>query len=72
VAGMVPPGERDINPELNAVQSLVAVRRDGRWRAATFSNTPAAFHDRPAESERLTAELRALAGAAHAKISPRR
>lgn len=60
VAGMVPPGQRDLDPELNAVQSLVAVRRDGRWRVAAFHNTPAAFHDRPAESDRLTSELRAL------------
>jgi uncharacterized protein (TIGR02246 family) len=60
VAGMVPPGRRDIDPELNAVQSLVAVKRENRWRVAAFHNTPAAFHDRPAESDRLTAELRAL------------
>jgi uncharacterized protein (TIGR02246 family) len=63
VAGMVPPGERDIDPQLNTVQSLVAVRRDGEWRVASFTNTPASFNDRPAESDNLTAELRALAGA---------
>jgi uncharacterized protein (TIGR02246 family) len=62
VAGMVPAGQRDIDPKLNAVQSLVAVRREGRWRVAAFHNTPAAFHDRPAESDRLTSELRTLLG----------
>lgn len=63
VAGMVPPGQHDIDPELNVVQSLVAVKRDGRWRVAAFHNTPATFHGRPAESERLTSELRALVSA---------
>lgn len=68
---MVPPGERDINPDLNAVQSMVAVQRAGRWRIAAFSNTPASFHDRPAARDRLTAELRALAEA-QASTLPRR
>jgi uncharacterized protein (TIGR02246 family) len=72
VAGMVPPGERDIDPQLNTVQSLVAVKRDGEWRIASFSNTPASFHDRPAESDRLTAELRTLVDATKANKSPRR
>jgi uncharacterized protein (TIGR02246 family) len=58
VAGMVPPGQTDIKPEVNAVQSLVAVRQEGRWRIALFQNTPAAFHGRPEESEKLTEELR--------------
>jgi len=60
VAGMVPPGGSDIRPEVNAVQTLVAVERDGTWRVALFQNTPAQYHGRPEESERLTAELRAL------------
>jgi uncharacterized protein (TIGR02246 family) len=60
VAGMVPPGETDIKPAVNAVQSLVAVRREGGWRVALFQNTPAAFHGRPEESENLTAELRGV------------
>ncbi|ASU84772.1 DUF4440 domain-containing protein [Nocardiopsis gilva YIM 90087] len=59
VAGMVPPGGSDLNPGANAVQSLVAVRGDAdSWRIELFQNTPAAFHGRPEESERLTAELR--------------
>ena len=61
VAGMIPPGHDDINPDVNAIQPLVASRdRDGRWRLELFQNTPAAFHGRPEERERLTQELRAL------------
>jgi uncharacterized protein (TIGR02246 family) len=47
VAGMVPPGKDDINPEVNAVQTMIAVRTSGAWKIALFQNTPAAFHDRP-------------------------
>jgi uncharacterized protein (TIGR02246 family) len=59
VAGMVPHGETDLKPELNAIQTLVAVRRDGAWRAVLFQNTPAAFHGRPDAVAALTGELRA-------------
>jgi uncharacterized protein (TIGR02246 family) len=59
VVGMVPPGLADINPAVNAVQSLLAVRQDGRWRIAQLQNTPAAFHGRPDLSDQLTGELRA-------------
>src|SRR5689334_21777375 len=31
VAGMVPPGRREIKPENNAVQTLTAVKHEGRW-----------------------------------------
>ena len=58
VAGMVPPGQSDINPAVNAVQSLIAAKEQGRWRIALFHNTPAAFHGRPELSEQLTEELR--------------
>jgi uncharacterized protein (TIGR02246 family) len=58
VVGMVPPGKSDINPAVNAVQSVVAVREGGEWRIALFHNTPAAYHGRPEESEALTEELR--------------
>ncbi|HZD00504.1 MAG TPA: SgcJ/EcaC family oxidoreductase [Actinomycetes bacterium] len=58
VVGMVPPGQSDINPAVNAIQTLVAVKQRGRWRVALFQNTPAAFHGRPELSERLTEELR--------------
>jgi uncharacterized protein (TIGR02246 family) len=62
-AGLVPAGADDIKPELNAVQSLVAVRGEdaGGWRVALYQNTPAQLHGRPEASEALTAELRAAA-----------
>ncbi|QEX22108.1 hypothetical protein FRZ61_20370 [Hypericibacter adhaerens] len=61
VAGMVTPGSDDINPALNAIQSLVAVRRDHSWQVQLFQNTPAAFHGRLAEAEALAEELREVA-----------
>jgi uncharacterized protein (TIGR02246 family) len=58
VSGVVPAGADDINPDLNAVQSLVAERRDGAWRVVLYHNTPAAFHGRPDAADALSAELR--------------
>lgn len=58
--GMVPPGKDDLNPELNAVQCMVAARKGDRWEVALFQNTPAAFHGRPELSKKLTEELRAI------------
>ena len=60
VAGMVPPGQSDLNPAVNAVQTLVAAKRDGKWRVILFQNTPAQFHGRPDLSQQLTEELRQL------------
>ena len=59
VSGVVPAGEGDLKPELNAIQSLVAHRSDKGWRVILYQNTPAQFHGRPDLSEALTAELRA-------------
>ena len=59
VAGMVPPDKADIDPDVNAVQTMVAVRTSGAWKIALFQNTPAAFHDRPDAAKKLTEELRA-------------
>jgi uncharacterized protein (TIGR02246 family) len=59
-AGMVPPGKDDLNPELNAVQSVVAVRKSGKWEIALVQNTPAAFHGNPDLSKTLTEELRGV------------
>ena len=59
VAGMVPPGRSDINPAVNAIQSLVAVRYDRALRMELFQNPPAAFHGRPELVDALSAELRA-------------
>ncbi len=60
VAGMVPPGQSDLNPAVNAVQTLVAAKRDGKWRVVLFQNTPAQFHGRPDLFQQLTEELRQL------------
>jgi uncharacterized protein (TIGR02246 family) len=59
-AGMVPPGKDDLNPELNAVQSMVAARKGGKWDIALFQNTPAVFHENPELSKKLTEELRVI------------
>lgn len=58
-AGMVPRGKGNINPALNALQSLVAVRHDGAWKVSHFQTTPAAYHERPEQSDALILELRA-------------
>ncbi len=58
LAGMVPPGDTDLNPAVNAIQSLVARRDTGHWRIALFQNTPATFHGRPELVARMTEELR--------------
>ncbi|HEV2235392.1 MAG TPA: SgcJ/EcaC family oxidoreductase, partial [Ktedonobacterales bacterium] len=60
VVGMVPAGSADLNPAVNAIQSLVAVRRGEAWRVALFQNTPAQFHGRTDLAAALTEELRAL------------
>ena len=60
-SGLIPPGKDDIDPALNAVQSLVAVKKGGAWKIALFQNTPAQFHLHPKQSKALTEELRAIA-----------
>ena len=59
-AGLVPPGKDELNPELNAVQSMVAARKNNKWEIALFQNTPAAFDNRPELRKQLTEELRAV------------
>ena len=68
VAGMVPPGRREIKPENNAVQVLTAVKRDGHWAIAAYQNTPARFDGRPQLARELTAELTAALRARAAEI----
>ncbi len=58
VAGRVPPGQSDLDPALNVIQSLIATKQAGRWAIALFQNTPAALPGRPDLSEQLTEELR--------------
>jgi uncharacterized protein (TIGR02246 family) len=60
VAGMVPPNKTDINPDVNAVQTMVAARRGSAWQVALFQNTPAAFHGRPNDAKALCEELRGV------------
>ncbi|MCC7021209.1 MAG: SgcJ/EcaC family oxidoreductase [Thermomicrobiales bacterium] len=60
IVGMIPPGQKDLNPAANALQTLVAVERDGQWHIALFQNTPAQFHGRPELVEQMTNELREL------------
>ena len=57
--GLIPAGKDDIDPALNAVQSMVAVEKGGAWKIALFQNTPAAYHQRPDLAKQLTEELRA-------------
>jgi uncharacterized protein (TIGR02246 family) len=59
VSGVIPAGQDDLNPALNALQTLIAVERDDGWRIALYQNTPAQFHGRPDLAQRLTDELRA-------------
>lgn len=58
-SGLIPPGKDDIDPKLNAVQSMVAVHKSGGWKIAHFHNTPAAFDQRADLAQKLTEELRA-------------
>lgn len=57
IVGMVPPGEKELEPSLNAHQTLVAVNKEGKWRIELFQNTPAQFHGRPELVEQMTKEL---------------
>jgi uncharacterized protein (TIGR02246 family) len=55
--GMVPPDQREINPAVNAIQSLVVEWVLGEPKIILFQNTPAAFHGRPELVGQQTAEL---------------
>jgi uncharacterized protein (TIGR02246 family) len=59
IVGMVPPGQTNINPKVNAHQTLLAIKEDGEWKISLFQNTPAQFHGRPELVEQMTEELRA-------------
>jgi uncharacterized protein (TIGR02246 family) len=58
VSGVVPAGQSDLNPALNAQQALIAIKHDGAWRITLYQNTPAQFHGRPDLAQRLIEELR--------------
>jgi uncharacterized protein (TIGR02246 family) len=60
VAGVVPAGQTDLNPQLNSVMAMVAQKQNGEWRVVLLTNTPAQWHGRPDDVERLIQELRQL------------
>jgi uncharacterized protein (TIGR02246 family) len=60
IAGMVPPGQSDLNPKVNTHHTLVVIKTEGNWRIQLFQNTPAQFHGRPELVEQMTEELRQL------------
>jgi uncharacterized protein (TIGR02246 family) len=57
VVGMAPPGKTELNPAVNAIQTLVILETAGQPRIALLQNTPAAFHGRPELAKQLTSEL---------------
>jgi uncharacterized protein (TIGR02246 family) len=59
VSGIVPAGKDDLEPSLNATQTLIARRENGGWRVVLYQNTPAQYHGRPEAVKALTEELRA-------------
>lgn len=56
--GMVPANGTDINPALNAVQTMIAIKPGDEWQITIFQNTPAAFHAAPELAVKMTEELR--------------
>ncbi|GGF18123.1 hypothetical protein GCM10010954_16140 [Halobacillus andaensis] len=58
IAGMIPPGESDLKPEVNTHHTLVVVLKGEQWKIDLFQNTPAQFHGRPELVEQMTEELR--------------
>jgi uncharacterized protein (TIGR02246 family) len=58
VVGMVPRGKAELNPAVNAVQTVVAAKHGSQWRVSQLQTTPAAYHGRPEKAESLSAELR--------------
>ena len=60
-AGMIPPGQNDVDPTLHTVHTLVAVDEGGgRWKISLLQATPAAWHQHPDARETLTEELRGV------------
>ncbi|MFI5273686.1 MAG: SgcJ/EcaC family oxidoreductase [Ktedonobacterales bacterium] len=59
VVGMIPAGQSDIESRLNAMQTVIAAKQDGKeWRIVLLQNTPAQFHGQPKLVRQLTEELR--------------
>jgi uncharacterized protein (TIGR02246 family) len=62
IVGMAPPGQTDLNPALNSIQTMLAVKRNGQWWIAQLQTTPAQFHGRPDLVKQMTDELQQLRG----------
>jgi uncharacterized protein (TIGR02246 family) len=60
IVGMVPAGQSDLNPALNAHQTIIAAKREGMWCIALLQTTPAQFHGRPDLVQHMTDELRQI------------
>ena len=58
IVGMVPPGQTDLNPALNAHQTRIAAKEDGRWYSTLLQTTPAQLHGWPQSVQQMTDELR--------------
>jgi uncharacterized protein (TIGR02246 family) len=54
IVGMVPPGQSGLNPDANALQTLVVIKSEDQWQIAVFQNTPAQFHGRPELVNKMT------------------
>ena len=57
VVGIIPPGQTDINPAKNAIQTITAIKKNDVWKIDLFQNTPAQYHGRPEMVEEPTKEL---------------
>jgi uncharacterized protein (TIGR02246 family) len=57
VVGMVPRGGSQVNPNVNAIQTVIFQKEDQDWKIISLQNTPAAFHGRPNEVFEMTQEL---------------
>ena len=60
IVGMVPPGKEELDPSLNAHQSLLVKKVDNEWKIALFQNTPAQYHGRPELQDEMTEELKSV------------
>lgn len=60
IVGMVPPGREELEPSLNAHQTLIAVKVEGNWLIELFQNTPARYDGRPELIEQMTNELKEM------------
>ncbi len=58
--GMVPPGRAQLNPAVNAVQTLVVRREGTSWKIILFQNTPAGYHGRPDLAEEHTMDVESV------------